>query len=231
MNSPRREAGTPPKAGPPNRDPGERTVGSVDNHTTDVVARARARLAALVRRPSAPAIQRLSRLMPGVAGRIDQPEAAAYDEAARNAFRAATTLGSVRPLAHAPTTGLPASASQAELAGASISGSTTPGATPAAPAAPTATPATTPAAPTDESRTPASWAPSPFAPVSAWTVPAVAPANKPVPRPAAAEAPAARHRRQAGETAPDRLLRPSENVDSAAGDFFDGLVRLVEGKR
>jgi hypothetical protein len=42
---------------------------------------------------------------------------------------------------------------------------------------------------------------------------------------------AARPPRQAGDTAPDHLLRPSASVPAVADDFFDGLVRRVEGDR
>jgi hypothetical protein len=37
--------------------------------------------------------------------------------------------------------------------------------------------------------------------------------------------------RQAGDTAPDFLLRRSEGVAAVADDFFDSLVRRVEGDR
>jgi hypothetical protein len=230
MNSPGGETGTPSKADPPNRDPAGRTVGSVDSHPADVVARARARLAALVRRPPAPSIQRIAGLMPGVAARIDQSEAAAYDEAARDAFRAATTLEPATPPARPPMP-VPASASEGEPPMPSVSIRTTPGVTRAAPGAPSTTPVN-PAIPTAESRTPTSWSPRPFTPIT----PRISRAAEPGPHSAGSAAggghqPAGRRRHQAGETAPEDLLRPPESADSAAGDFFDGLVRLVEDKR
>ena len=39
------------------------------------------------------------------------------------------------------------------------------------------------------------------------------------------------HRRQAGETAPESLLRAPAGAASIADDFFDALVRRVEGDR
>lgn len=167
--------------------------------TVDIVARARARLTALVKRSRASALERLAGLMPGVAARIDPAEAAAYEEAAREAFRAATTLETAKPLAPASTAGSPASTSGAVRPVAPVSARTTP----------TATPATEPA----QEPAPAT------------------PAAEPAPEPVTAERPARRSRRQAGEIALDHLLRPPESVDSAANDFFDGLVRRVQGDR
>jgi hypothetical protein len=174
-------------------------VHGVAMHTAGVVARARARLAALVRRPRAAALQRLAGLMPGVAARIDLAGAAAYEEAAREAFRAATTLETASPLVPAPTAESPASTSGAARPVASVSARTAPAATPA----------------TEPAREPAP------------ATPAAEPSSQPV----TAERPARRSRRQAGETALDHLLRPPESVNSAANDFFDGLVGRVEGDR
>ncbi len=167
----------------------------VDIHTADIVARARARLAALVRRPRAPALPRLARLM---SGRIDPEEAAAYDEAAREAFRVGTTREAPRPVAPAPTAESPVSTSVAAPPTASVS----------APTASVAAPRV-------------AWVPAPRAS-------AAAPEAEPAREPAAAKEPA---RRQAGETAPGSLLRTPPSVTSVADDFFDGLIRRVEGDR
>lgn len=49
--------------------------------------------------------------------------------------------------------------------------------------------------------------------------------------PAASDHPERRHRQLAGETAPDFLLRTPSGVSPIADDFFDGLIRRVEGDR
>jgi hypothetical protein len=54
---------------------------------------------------------------------------------------------------------------------------------------------------------------------------------EPFPSSAAPDAPGTRTRRQPGETAPERLLRAPAAAASVADDFFDGLVRRVEGDR
>ena len=246
-----------------------------------LLAQARERLVALVRwRPRAPAIGRLAGRLPGTRTRIDPAEAAAFDEAAREAYRAATMLEAARPVAPAPTATLPAPSSGAVRSVAFVSSTGTPGgAAPAAQptwrqgtavpiAAPTGTPAASP--PATLTRKPA---PNPAAVPTAARVaaPAPKPASKPAPKPAVAarktetpaptsragrrdasgpaqtepaaatptaeparepvtaERPARRSRRPAGETAPDHLLAPPKRVSSAADDFFDGLVRRVEG--
>jgi hypothetical protein len=157
----------------------------VDIHLADVVARARARLAALVRRPA---------------------EAAAYEAAVREAFRTGTTLEAPRLLAPAPTARPLAPAPTAESP-ASTSGAARPVTSVFAPTAPAAA--------------------RPVASVSAPTTSAAEPAREPT----AAEGPSPRHRRQAGETAPDYLLRAPTGGTAVADDFFDGLIRRVEGDR
>jgi hypothetical protein len=242
-----------------------------------LLAQARERLVALVRwRPSAPAIGRLAGRLPGTGTRIDPAEAAAYEEAAREAYRAATLLEAARPVAPAPTATLPAPSSGAVRSVAFVSSTGTPGgAAPAAQptwrqgtavpiAAPTGTPAASPpatltgkpapnpaAVPTaapvagpapkpapkpavaarkTEAPAPTSRAGRPGASGPAQTEPAAAtPTAEPAREPVTAERPARRSRRPAGETAPDHLLAPPKRVSSAADDFFDGLVRRVEG--
>lgn len=55
------------------------------------------------------------------------------------------------------------------------------------------------------------------------------PAPEPAPEPASVEPPELQHRTEAGATAPDHLLRAPTSVASVADDFFDGLIRRVEG--
>jgi hypothetical protein len=57
------------------------------------------------------------------------------------------------------------------------------------------------------------------------------PKPDPAPQPVAAEQPRRRPRRQVGETPLDHLMRTPTGADSAASDFFDGLVRDAEGDR
>jgi hypothetical protein len=82
--------------------------------------------------------------------------------------------------------------------------------------------------PLTESPASLSGAVRPTVSVSAPTAPAVAPAAGPEREPAVIEGPA---RRQAGDTAPGFLLRTPTSVTPVADDFFDGLVRSVEGDR
>lgn len=63
--------------------------------------------------------------------------------------------------------------------------------------------------------------------VSAPTTPAAEPAQEP----AAEVRPELPHLQQAGETAPEFLLRTPTRVTPVADDFFDGLIRRVEGDR
>jgi len=60
---------------------------------------------------------------------------------------------------------------------------------------------------------------------------AAIPASEPTPRPGRGERTARESRRRAGKSALDHLLLSPRSVDSAADDFFDGLVRRVEGDR
>jgi len=86
---------------------------------------------------------------------------------------------------------------------------------PAPPAAPVATPAVVPAR------------------ASAWATPPIQPAEQsaaPVGE-APEESPAPPRRRQPGDTAPGFLLRTPTSVTRVADDFFDDLIRRVEGDR
>ena len=53
----------------------------------------------------------------------------------------------------------------------------------------------------------------------------------PDPAPVVVDVPARPFRRQAGDTAPDFLMRAPPSVSSTADAFFDGLVRRVESDR
>ena len=69
--------------------------------------------------------------------------------------------------------------------------------------------------------------------VSAWATPPSQPAEQsaaPV-GDAPEESPAPPRRRKPGDTAPDFLLRTPTSVTRVADDFFDGLIRRVEGDR
>jgi len=55
--------------------------------------------------------------------------------------------------------------------------------------------------------------------------------TEPNPKSTAADVPGAHTRRQPGETAPESLLRAPAAAASVVDDFFDGLVRRVEGDR
>jgi hypothetical protein len=74
---------------------------------------------------------------------------------------------------------------------------------------------------------PVAFVPVPPAPPTSAATPAIEPAGQSE----HAKAPSRRHGGQAGETAPDFLLRTPKSVIPIADDFFDGLIRRVEGKR
>lgn len=165
-------------------------------HIADLVARAGARLAELVRWLRAPGLERPDGRTLGGA-RVDPGEAAAWEAIVRESFRAGATL-------EAPT------ALEAE---------------------PTASTSTSPSAPTrpvssDFARR-GPVAARGVASVSAPTTPAAEPAREP----AADVRPELLHLQQARETAPEFLLRTPTRVTPVADDFFDGLIRRVEGDR
>jgi hypothetical protein len=207
------------------------------------VVRAPEHADAAPRRSIAAARRLLARLVPGRSARTGVRQAVEFDAAARKAYESALRLETGVPLAPAP----PA----ARSAGAPTSAPpTAPVATPAAVPAPAAGPfslPTTPAAtattaPASEPTTPdaaSATAPEPEAAAraSAWTTPPRLPAEQSATpggeRPAQSpeESPAPPHRRQPGETAPDFLLRTPPNVAPVADDFFDGIIRRVEGDR
>ncbi len=176
-----------------------------DIHTANVAARARAPLVMHVRA----GLRRLVRLIPGVGARIERAEAAAYEEAARQAFRAGTSIDAPRPVAP-PTAVVP----QSELVTHPL-GSLA-------------------ARPADLKSEPPKWEPGvtgAVAAVSADVGQTPAPKARPADEPAVAERSARRNRRRAGETAPDHLLRSPTGGTPVVDDFFDGLIRRVMGDR
>ena len=167
--------------GAPSQGAGEHTLRVVETHVSGLVARARARLEALVERLRSPTLRRLAGHLPGVAAPLGPSEAAAFEEAARDAFRA-TTLKSAMPLGRTPGAGPPASADT--LADAPVSPRTVP--TPGPEAVALAAP------PEAESPAHTSWAPRPAAPVSARSSPAPKPVVSPRPKPRAVRPAASR---------------------------------------
>lgn len=168
----------------------------VGTHIAAVVDRARARLAALLRRPRAQGVRQ-----PAGKRRIDGQEAAAWQEAAREAFRVGTTLEGHTPVAPS-TTGSTAS---------TVPASTSVGSTPQWVPASTASAAT-----------------SRVAQASTPRVSVAAPEIKPAPASAPAERPA---RRLVSDTAPEFMLQAPTSVIPVADAFFDDLIRRVEGDR
>ena len=166
------------------------------------------------RRPLAAARGVLARLVPGRGARTAASQAAEFDAAARNAYQSALKLETAAPLAPAQpaahSAGAPTSAPPAAPAPVAIPTS----APPAAPA-PVATPAAVPAR------------------ASAWATPPIQPAEQSAAPVGGApeESPAPSRRRQPGDTAPDFPLRTPTSVTRVADDFFDGIIRRVEGDR
>jgi hypothetical protein len=170
----------------------------------DLVAGARPPLAALVRRPRFSTLQRLAGLMPGMIARIDPEEAAAYEEASRDAFRAAVREAS--PASEALEAPRPRGAG--------------PTATPIAPLIQRPE-----SIPTSEvSRA------VPFVPTSKVPIAKRAATTQAGPR--AIDDEKAQHESAlTKESASDFPVRSSTSVNSVADDFFDGLIRRVEGDR
>jgi hypothetical protein len=162
--------------GAPSQGAGEHTLRVVETHVSGLVARARARLEALVERLRSPTLRRLAGHLPGVAAPLGPSEAAAFEEATREAFRAAT-LKSAMPLGRIPTAGPLPAAPAAALPAAPVSPRTVPTSKPEA--------VTLAAPPEAESPAHTSWAPRPAAPVSARSSPAPKPVVSPRPKPRA----------------------------------------------
>jgi hypothetical protein len=211
-------------------------------HLADVVGRARASFAGLAVRPHGLGLRNLVGRLRGSPSYIDPAEAAAYEEATRQAFRTGTKREPPKTRPPVPTAGSAASVSVGAHAVASIPELATPavGATtkrrrdplttpqPGLPRHQTGETASAPIAGSVSSksraRRPTLAGPTPIAPPAA-------PTPEPAPEPANPEPPARRLSRQAGETAPDFLLRAPTGVAPIVDDFFDGLVQRVEGDR
>ena len=155
----------------------------VETQGPGLVTRVRARLEALVERLRSPTLRRLAGHLPGVAAPLGPSEAAAFEEATREAFRAAM-LQSAMPFGRTPTAGPPPSGSADALADAPVSPRTVP--TPGPEAVALAAP------PEAESPAHTSWAPRPAAPVSARSSPAPKPVASPRPKPRAVRPAASR---------------------------------------
>jgi hypothetical protein len=177
----------------------------VDIPTTGFPRHAPARLAAQLKRPGTFIRYHLVRLLSRLTGRIDPGEAIAYEEAARAAFRTGTLVDSrdfVTRRSSEPRSG-PAGPQE----------------DPSGPVA-RLTEALTESGATDS--TGAASTPPTNAPESevAWAE-----------RLAAEDRLPGRNQRQADSSAPDYLLRTPTSVAPVADDFFDGLIRRVEGDR
>lgn len=163
-------------------------------------------LAALVKRPGEFIHQLWMRLTRRVAAEFDPGEAAAYKEAAREAFRTTGDLldapRALGPGSTAETARLAASAEgPIESAGGLPAYARKPG-------------------PIHSDELGASSRSEMVEPGAITVEDGVSDAPSP-----------GRARNQAGASAPDHLLRKAANATRVADDFFDGLVRRVEGDR
>jgi hypothetical protein len=211
-------------------------------HLADVVGRARASFAGLAVRPHGPGLRNLVGRLRGSPSYIDPAEAAAYEEATRQAFRTGTRVEPPGTPVHVPTVGSTASVSIGTRAITPISELATPAVGAPAKLGRDPQPTTMPRwprhrtgeivdAPMDES---AQSMPGPArsgGPAAAPAAPAAVTGSEPARAPADSEPQARRPNRQAGETAPDFLLRTPTSVAPIVDDFFDGLIRRVEGDR
>ncbi len=177
----------------------------MDVPTTAFRRRAPARLAAQLKRPVTSIRYHLVRLLRRVTGRIDPGDADAYEEAARAAFRAGTLLDAPDFVAPGSSRPRGESAGPQEHPSGSVfrltGALTEPGATDSTGAVPVP--------PTDALESEVAWAD----------------------RLAAEDRLPGRRRRRADSSAPDDLLRTPTSVAPVADDFFDGLIRRVEGDR
>ena len=187
------------------------------------------------RRPLAAARGLLARLVPRRVARSRARQADKFDAAAREALQSALKLEAAARLAPAPPAARSAAAPTASPpAAAKAAGRATEPVS--LPSGPNTTPTTARASrPTTPDMAPAAASAEPEATVraSAWATPPSQPAEQsaaPV-RGAPEESPAPPHRRQPGDTAPDFLLRTPTSVTRVADDFFNGLIRQVEGDR
>jgi hypothetical protein len=178
----------------------------------DAIARARGRLEALLRLPGA-GVRRVTSRIPGALTGTDAADAAAFEEAARKAYREGMTIETPRPDGSVPGTRSPVPGVARSRGIAAALG----------PAAPPRSLASVAARPADMEG-----AAGEAAEFGAAEPAAV---EYPTSEPGAEVRPTVRRRRQPGDTAPDFLLRTPTSVDPIADDFFDGLIRRVEGDR
>jgi hypothetical protein len=142
------------------------------------------------------------RLLYRLAGRIDPAEAAAYEEAARKAFQTGTLVDAPKPSGSVPSAESAGSLAARPLG--SLAGRTGPQAELIAKRS----------------------APFVAEPTGETLESHVATAEEP----AVADRLPDRNSRDVGDSAQD-LLRTPRSVTSVADDFFDGLIRRVEGDR
>jgi hypothetical protein len=186
------------------------------------------------RRPLAAARGLFARLVPGQVARSRARQADKFDAAAREALQSALKLEAAAPLAPAPPVARSAAAPTASLPAAAKAAA--PATEPVSlPSAPATTPTTARASrPTTPDTAPAA-APEPAAAAraSAWATPPSQPEKRSAaPRgERAEEPPGPPRRRKPGETAPGFLLRTPTSIAPVADDFFDDLIRRVEGDR
>jgi hypothetical protein len=205
----------------------ERELSQQPDGVAPAAARPRSRLAALLEQPRGQAFETLAGPTPEVSARIAPAKADACEDVTPGASQADAALEDFIPLVPipAPLTPTPPSWAPRRVA---------PETEPAAPAetstAGAAASAPDPARPDALDAEPATLSAAPLA-TPAHALLAIVPASEPTPRRVRGERIASQSRRQAGTAALDHLLRSPTSVDSAADDFFEGLVRRVEGDR
>jgi hypothetical protein len=185
------------------------------------LASKRARVFESPREPLAQARERLRRLVPGTdAAHATQPSARL--SAGHRALRSAITREAAEVLA----------AAAALASGPAAAGGDT-RLPDARPVPPVVEPTQTPGPPADSPVAKTGPASEAARPRAAWATPPQPPQKRfAAPRgKASEESPGPPRHRRAGETAPEFLLRTPPSVAPAADDFFNGLVRRIEGDR
>lgn len=203
-----------PSAGPSRSGP------NLAGHPVPLVSR-RARVLVSLRTPLAPALERLGRLVPGTDA-VGAAQPSARMSAGHRALQSAMTREVAEVLAAAAAL---ASSPVAERGDAAMSD--------ARPVKPVVEPTQTRGLAADSPVTETGPEAEAARPRGAWATPPSQPAEQsaaPVGE-APEESPAPPRRRQPGDTAPGFLLRTPTSVTRVADDFFDGLIRRVEGDR
>ena len=178
------------------------TARAEDIHTIDIAGGASGRPAAAVRLRRAFSLRFLVGHIERMAARVDSAETVAYQKAAREAFRAGTLLNAPKHVAPTSSAEFPASPAGRPLG--LVAGRVSVQAEPIAKG-----PGAVMTRPMDET-------------LESEATPADQPSNK--------DRLHDLNLRQVGVSAPD-LLRTPRSVTPVADDFFDGLIRRVEGDR